>query len=305
MKEIYVIAGPTASGKSAVAVELAKLVNGEVVSADSMQIYKGMNIGTAKPSEEEKEGVPHHMIDIVNPDEPYSAALYQQQARTVIADIHSRNRTPILCGGTGFYINAVIYDIQFAQNEDADPHVLYFTNMAATKGPDHIHKLLHAADPKAACAIHPNNIKRVIRALSYNQATGKLFSDYNSLQKKQPKVYKSVFVCLNMERQQLYKLIDQRAINMFKAGLENEVEGLMSQGYHKDLVSMQGIGYKEIIEYLLGNCTREDAISSIQQNSRHYAKRQITWFKHQNPYAVSMQAGVKMPMIIAQEISMR
>ncbi|MCL2571476.1 MAG: tRNA (adenosine(37)-N6)-dimethylallyltransferase MiaA [Defluviitaleaceae bacterium] len=302
MKDIYVIAGPTASGKTAVAVELAKLVNGEIVSADSMQIYKGMDIGTAKPAEEEKDSIPHHMIDIVKPDEPYSAALYQQQARSIINDIHSRNQTPILCGGTGFYINAVIYDVQFAQDED--PHALYFADMAAKKGSNHIHSLLQATDPKAACAIHPNNIKRVIRALSYNRATGKLFSEYNALQKKQPEIYNSVFICLNMERQQLYDRINQRVLNMINAGLENEVERLISQGYHKDLVSMQGIGYKEIIKYFLGNCTREDAISNIQQNSRHYAKRQITWFKHQNPYAINMPAGVKIPEIIAQEISL-
>jgi len=298
---IYVIAGPTASGKTAVAIALAKQINGEVISADSMQIYKGMNIGTAKPSEAEMENIPHHMIDIVKPDEPYSAALYQQQARTVITDILARGRVPIICGGTGFYINAVLQDIQFARESEDDPQRQHFTEIAAQKGPAHMHQLLQAVDPQAAEAIHPNNIKRVIRALSYNRATGKLFSQYNATQKKQPEVYKAAFFNLNMDRSLLYQRINERVINMFDAGLVEEVAGLLKQGYHPSLVSMQGIGYKEIVPYLQGHYTQAEAINAVQQNSRHYAKRQMTWFRHQTP-AVSIQSGDTTPAEIAREI---
>jgi len=302
MEKIYVIAGPTASGKTAVAIALAKLIDGEIISADSMQIYKGMDIGTAKPSKAEQNGIMHYMIDIVTPDVPYSAALYQQQARAAIEEIQARRRIPILCGGTGFYINAVLRDINFAQDSYADSLGEYFINIAGVEGPAHLYKLLQETDPASAEAIHPNNTKRVIRALSYNHETGKLFSEYNAEQKKQPYIYDTVFCCLNIERPLLYQRINDRVLSMFDAGLEEEVSGLLAEGYNPNLVSMQGIGYKETIQYFLGNCTRSEAINTIQQNTRHYAKRQMTWFRNQNPCAIHIQASNKPPEEIAREI---
>ncbi|MCL2360794.1 MAG: tRNA (adenosine(37)-N6)-dimethylallyltransferase MiaA [Defluviitaleaceae bacterium] len=301
MEKIYVIAGPTASGKTAVAIALAKEIGGEVVSADSMQVYKGMDIGTAKPSMAEREGIPHHMIDVVAPDVAYSAALYQQQARAAISDVQSRGY-PILCGGTGFYINGVLRDIDFAK--DTDPYSEIYENLAAAEGSAHLHSMLQQVDPVAAEAIHPNNVKRVIRALSYNRETGELFSLYNETQKKQSDVYQAVVCVLSMERSILYERINQRVEAMFDAGLEKEVAGLLSQGCNPGMVSMQGIGYKETIQYLQGNIARAQAIESIQQNTRHYAKRQMTWFRNQNPDAVVIRVNGKSPGDIAREIKM-
>jgi len=291
MKKLFIIAGPTASGKTAIAVELAKLTGGEVVSADSMQIYTGMDIGTAKPTAEEQGVIPHHMIDIVKPDKPYSAALYQQQARAVIADIHARGRMPILCGGTGFYINAVLYDVEFVKDEEAvHPEDMttrdYYVNLAKKHGPKKLHTMLHEADPAAAMAVHPNNIKRVSRALSYIQTTGQLFSEYNTAQKGQPPVYNAVFCRLSVDRPVLYQRINTRAQAMFDTGLVEEVAGLMAQGYHPGLTSMQGIGYKEVAQYIQGHSTLDEAIEAVQQNSRRYAKRQETWLRNQNPNAL-------------------
>jgi len=300
MQKIYVVAGATASGKTSVAIALAKEIGGEVISADSMQVYTGMDIGTAKPSMDERENIPHHMIDVVTPDMTYSAALYQQQARAAITDVQARGHIPILCGGTGFYINAVLRDIDFAK--DANPHSEYYVQMAVSNGTGFLHDLLKKIDPASAEAIHPNNTKRVIRALSYNHETGQLFSQYNETQKKQPDVYSAVFCVLNMERSQLYERINRRVGEMFENGLENEVARLMAKGYHSGLVSMQGIGYKETIEYLQGNITRAQAIETIQQNTRHYAKRQMTWFKNQNPDAVVINIDGKSPVDIAREI---
>ena len=299
MDKIYVIAGPTASGKTAAAISLAKLIGGEIISADSMQIYVGMDIGTAKPSETERDNIPHHMIDIVKPDIPYSAALYQQQARAVIKDVQTRGRVPILCGGTGFYINAVLRDVNFAQGNYES---LGESDLLEKEGPAYLYKMLQEVDPVAAEAIHPNNIKRITRALSYNQETGKLFSQHNAAQKKQPNLYDAVFCCLNIERPLLYQRINDRVLTMFEAGLEEEVSRLLAEGYHPSLVSMQGIGYKEMIQYFLGNCSRNEVISVIQQNSRHYAKRQGTWFRHQNPHAINIHADGKKPEEIAWEI---
>jgi len=303
MKKIIVVAGPTASGKTPVAVALAKQVDGEVISADSMQIYEGMDIGTAKPTQAERENIPHHMIDIIKPDEAYSAALYQQQARAVINDIYASGRIPILCGGTGFYINAVLNDINFVSSPDDEKLRDYFTDMATSHGPEYLYAQLHEQDPKAAAAIHPNNTKRVIRALSYISATKQLFSKHNEIQKKQPQIYEAVFFCLHMDRPTLYQRINDRVLTMFDTGLADEVAGLLHKGYHPSLVSMQGIGYKETIDFLQGKSTKAEAIAIIQQNSRHYAKRQMTWFRHQNQEAVMISSQDRPPAETALEIA--
>jgi len=307
MNKLFIIAGPTASGKTAVAVALAKLIGGEVVSADSMQIYKGMDIGTAKPTLEEQENIPHHMIDIVKPDELYSAALYQQHARAAIADIQARGHVPILCGGTGFYINGVLNDVKFAKDEDSDSLAAIamresFIDLAVAHGRDKLHAMLQEVDPAAAMEIHPNNIKRVSRALSYTKATGLLFSDYNAVQKEQPLIYDAVFCRLSVDRHVLYQRINERAHTMFDAGLIDEVDRLIANGYHPGLTSMQGIGYKEVIRFIQGEYTQPEVIEAVKQNSRRYAKRQETWFRNQNPnaIAVSMEGSI---LDIAQKIA--
>jgi len=254
-----------------------------------------MDIGTAKPTMQEQEGIPHHMIDIVKPDQQYSAALYQQQARKIIADIHARGRVPILCGGTGFYINGVLYDVKFAKDEEeghpADMATReYLVNLAAEHGSEKLHAMLQEADPVAAMAVHHNNVKRVSRALSYIQTTGLLFSEYNAQQKEQLPIYDAVFCRLSVDRQVLYSRINARAGAMFDAGLIDEVAGLMTKGYHPRLTSMQGIGYKEVVQYIQGQYTQADAIKAVKQNSRRYAKRQETWFKNQSPNALVVPA---------------
>ena len=279
---MYVIAGPTASGKTAVAIALAKKIDGEVISADSMQVYKHMDIGTAKPTSEEMDGIPHHLIDVVTPDTPFSAATYQQLATRVIEDIISRGKTPILAGGTGFYINAVLYDTEFSSvDQDLDmEHRKKFADIATEKGVVFLHGLLAEADPEAALAIHPNNVKRVARALSFCETTGGLFSAHNKTQKARQPRYDTHFAVLTMNREVLYDRINRRTDIMLETGFIDEVRALLSKGYHEGLAAMQGIGYKEITKLLNGECSRDEAIESMKQSTRNYAKRQITWFTH-------------------------
>ncbi|MCL2501136.1 MAG: tRNA (adenosine(37)-N6)-dimethylallyltransferase MiaA [Defluviitaleaceae bacterium] len=295
---LYVIAGPTASGKTAVAITLARMVNGEVINADSMQVYKGMDIGTAKPTTEERGGIPHHLLDAVNPDEPFSAAQYQRLAKAAIEDIRKRGRVPILVGGTGFYINATVYDTDFSR-EDGDSAALreYYAALAVEKSAYHIHKLLADRDPQSAAIIHPCNIKRVARALAFCEGTGTLFSSHNENQREKkarvtlPEGIR--FIVLDIPRSLLYDRINRRVRVMFDTGLEGEVAGLLAAGYSRDLPSMQGIGYKETVEYITNGAKSDDRVScmeSIAQNTRRYAKRQLTWFRHNAPHAEWLNA---------------
>lgn len=284
--KLYVIAGPTASGKTAVAIELAKKINGEIVSADSMQVYKHMNIGTAKPTQAEMDGIPHYLLDVVAPDESFSVADYTQLATKAIDDILDRGRAPILAGGTGFYINAVIYGTEFTETEEGQHEKdnalrKAYINLANEKGGEFIHQKLEALDPESAKAIHPNNIKRVARAISYCESTGQLFSVHNKAQKASVAKYDVDFNVLSMPREILYDRINMRTLQMWEAGLVAEVEHLLSLGYDPKLASMQAIGYKETIKFIYGEYTKEEAIAQIQQSTRNYAKRQETWFRHQ------------------------
>jgi tRNA dimethylallyltransferase len=284
---LLVIAGPTASGKTAVAVEVAKRINGEVVSADSMQVYRGMDIGTAKPTADEKGGIPHHMLDVALPDEEFSAARYQQMAICIIADIHSRDKIPILAGGTGFYINAVVYRNEFIPQDDAETaYRAALRDVAHEKGSAFLHERLREIDPAAAAAIHPHNIKRVARALSFFHSTGGPISGHNASQRRNAPAYPLLYVVLDMPRNMLYERIDTRVAAMFETGLAQEVQGLLQAGYHTGLTSMQGIGYKETARYLSGEWTFGQAAEAIRTSTRHYAKRQITWFKHRADEAV-------------------
>ncbi|MCL2204427.1 MAG: tRNA (adenosine(37)-N6)-dimethylallyltransferase MiaA [Defluviitaleaceae bacterium] len=299
---LYVIAGPTASGKTAVAVALAHMVKGEVVNADSMQVYKGMDIGTAKPTLEERGGIPHHVLDVASPGEPFSAARYKALAQEAIARIHQRGNVPILAGGTGFYINAVVYDTDFSGETGSGTALRnQYTRLAMEKGGDYLHDLLSQRDAQAAAAIHPHNIKRVARALAFCESTGTLFSAHNAQQreKKHRDIPRdTVFVILDIPRDELYSRINKRTEEMLAAGLEREVAGLLEAGFSPNLPAMQGIGYKQIAQ----RATRPPILSQIQQATRNYAKRQITWFKHNAPHARWIDASSGDAQAIAREI---
>jgi len=286
MNKLYVIAGPTASGKTAAAVRLAKEINGEVISADSMQVYKHMDIGTAKPTQAEMDGVPHHLLDVVLPDQPFSVAKYAQLTDMAIQDIFRRGKTPILAGGTGFYIRAVVNGTEFedfnnCQHENDNLLREEYVKLALDQGADFLYKKLQLADPEYAKTVHPNNIKKVARALSFCETTGGLFSAHNASQKQSAAKYDTVYNIISMPREELYNRINARVIAMWDAGLPTEVSNLLSQGYSPQLTSMQGIGYKETVRFINGEQTKEETIAQIQQATRNYAKRQDTWFRHQ------------------------
>ena len=281
MKKIplVVVAGATASGKTSLAIQIAKEFGGEVVSADSMQIYKYMDIGTAKPGEEEMDGVVHHMIDIVTPDVNFSVAEYCNMAHEVIADITKRGKLPILAGGTGLYINSVVNDVEF---EESDANLTLrkeLSELAEKEGVFALHKILEDIDPVSAEKIHPNNIKRVIRAIEVFKTTGEKLSEHNEKSKHIISRYNPIMMEILWNREELYQRIDKRVDIMIEQGLEEETKKLYNMGYTKELTSMQGIGYKEMFQYFDGVWTLEETIDKIKQYSRNYAKRQNTWFK--------------------------
>ena len=278
---LLIVAGPTASGKSDSAVELALRMNGEVISADSMQVYRGMDIGSAKVTHEEMRGVPHHLIDCADPCENWNVVRFQKEARRAVQDIVSRGRLPILCGGTGFYIQALLYDIDFTQMEENTPLRERLSAMAAEKGPEAVHALLAQRDPASAAAIHPNNIKRVIRALEFMEESGGSIAAHNLQQRERESAYRSVFFVLTMDRARLYERIDRRVDIMMERGLVEEVARLRAMGIQRDSTSMQGIGYKQVYGYLDGEYDLEEAVRLIKRDTRHFAKRQLTWFKRE------------------------
>ena len=300
MCDVYVVAGPTASGKTAVAVELAKEVGGEVISADSMQVYREMDIGTAKPAEEEKQGIRHHLIDVCCPSEPFSVAEYKKQADCAISDVLSRGKTPILAGGTGFYINAVLYDAEFGEVSQAETDKLrnQFLHEASLHGEVFLHNKLQQVDPVSAKQIHPNNVQRVCTALAFFYLTGEMFSVHNKRQKSKPLKWKTAFYLLEHPRVELYERINARTIKMFEMGFIDEVKHLLQKGYG-DAKPMQGIGYKEVALYLNNHCTYDDMVLSMQKATRNYAKRQITWFNNQVSWARKIQASNKTASQIA------
>ncbi len=279
MDKVIVIAGPTASGKTDLAIELASRVGGEIISADSMQIYREMNIGTAKPTEEEKRGIPHHMMDIVYPDEVFSAAQFQQGAKALIQEIVNRNKVPIVAGGTGLYINALVYNITFSDTIALWEYRERLQRLAQEEGPEALHELLQKVDEKSAASIHPNNVKRVIRALEVFETTGKPISEHQVESRREPPAFDFRIFGLDVDREILYERIEQRADKMITGGLYEEVQGLLEKGYSPDLVSLQGIGYKEMITSIQGHCSLIDAIDRIKVATRHLAKKQMTWFR--------------------------
>ncbi len=279
-KPLIVIAGPTASGKSSLSVELAKKINGEIISADSMQVYKGMDIGTAKITKQEMDGIIHHLIDVLEPDEPFNVNIFQKLAREAIEEIYSKGKIPIIAGGTGFYIQAVAYDIDFQETSKDTEYRDYLTKLAEENS-TLLFEMLNKLDPQSAEIIHINNTKRIIRALEYYKQTGKKISEHNLAEREKESPYKLLFYVLNMDRELLYRRIDTRVDIMFEQGLEKEVRGLLEMGYTKDMISMQGLGYKETIDAINGEYSFENCINIIKRDTRHFAKRQLTWFRRE------------------------
>lgn len=278
---IIIIAGPTAVGKTSISVEIAKKINGEIISADSMQIYKYMDIGTAKISEEEMEGVKHYLIDEVAPDEDFSVSDFQAKAKEYIKLIHNIGKLPIVVGGTGLYINSLVYDLDFTQAVSNWKLREEYQDKAKKFGNQYIHNELKKVDIESASRIHVNDTKRIIRALEVYHETGKPMSYFYKNFRKENEKYNILYYCLNMDRNKLYERINNRVDDMIEKGLIDEVKNLLSMGYSENLVSMQGLGYKEIIQYLKGNCSLEEAIEVLKRNSRRFAKRQLTWFRRE------------------------
>lgn len=280
-RPLIVLTGPTAVGKTALSISLAKAVGGEIISADSMQIYKYMDIGSAKIMPEEMAGVPHYMVDVLEPTEEFHIARFQEMAKAAMEEIYSRGHIPILVGGTGFYIQSITKDIDFTENDGDLTYRHELESFAKEHGAEELHSRLKEVDPKAAEEIHANNIKRVIRALEYYHQTGTPISQHNEEQKQKESPYDLTYFVLNDIRSRLYERIEKRIDLMLEHGLIEEVTNLKNRGYTRDMVSMQGLGYKEILAYLDGEITLEEAIYILKRDTRHFAKRQLTWFKRE------------------------
>ncbi|OPX43713.1 tRNA dimethylallyltransferase [Ruminiclostridium hungatei] len=282
MKEVIVIAGPTASGKTKLSIELAKRLNGEIISADSMQIYKYMDIGTAKPALDEMQGIKHYLIDELFPNEEFNVVRFKELAEKYIEEIFEKGKQPIIAGGTGLYISSLVNNINFSETECDWELRKQLSREAEENGPGYIHEKLKQVDPVAAAGIHPNNVKRVVRALEVYIQTQKPISYHNEKSREIPPKYKYVMLGLAMERDKLYDRINKRVDMMLENGLVNEVRRLIDLGYSDSITSMQGIGYKEILYYLRNEITLEEATELIRRETRRYAKRQLTWFKRIN-----------------------
>lgn len=275
---MVILTGPTAVGKTALSIRLAKAIGGEIISADSMQVYQKMNIGTAKIKTDEMEGIPHYLVDVLDPAEEFHVARFQKMAKEALQNIYGKGKIPLVVGGTGFYIQSLLYDIDFEEEEQDMEYREMLWKMSREKGNEALHRMLSQKDPVSAQKIHPNNVKRVIRALEFYRLNGYPISEHNEKESQKESPYQFAYFVLNQDRKKLYERIDQRVDLMMEAGLLKEVQELKEEGYGKSLVSMQGIGYKEIYEYLEGNLTLDQAVDLIKKDTRHFAKRQLTWF---------------------------
>lgn len=280
-KPLIILTGPTAAGKTKLSIALAKAIDGEIISADSMQVYRHMDIGSAKIRPEEMEGIKHYLVDILEPTEDFNIVLFQKYAKAAIDEIYSKGKIPIIVGGTGFYIQSVLYDIDFNESEEDSALRKELEAIAQEKGTESLHAMLAECDPKSAEAIHANNVKRVIRAIEYYHQTGKKISEHNETEREKPPAYDSHYFVLTDERSKLYANIDKRVDIMLEDGLVDEVKRLLDMGCKKDSTAMQGLGYKEIIEYLQGETTLDEAVYRIKRDTRHFAKRQLTWFRRE------------------------
>lgn len=280
-KPMVILTGPTAVGKTALSIALAKKINGAIISADSMQVYKYMDIGSAKIMPEEMEGIKHYLVDELMPEEEFHIVRFKEMALKALDEIYENGQIPIIVGGTGFYIQALLYDIDFCE-QDADENFREEMQVFADNyGAEALHEKLKEIDPVSYETIHANNVKRVIRALEYYHLSGKPISKHNEEEKQKQSPYNFVYFVLNDNREKLYERIEKRIDIMLDMGLIDEVKKLKDMGYHRDMVSMQGLGYKEILDYLDGKCTLEEAIYILKRDTRHFAKRQLTWFKRE------------------------
>lgn len=280
-KPIVVLTGPTAVGKTELSIQLAKVIGGEIISADSMQVYKHMDVGSAKITPEEMDGVRHYLVDELEPFDEFHVVKFQEYAKKYLNEIYAHGKIPIIAGGTGFYIQALLNDIDFTEQESDSAYRKELEALAEEHGNQYLHDRLKEVDPESAEAIHPNNRKRVIRALEFFQETGGKISEHNAKEQMRTSPYNFAYFVLNDERSHLYKRIDARVDKMIEDGLEAEVRRLKEMGCTKDMVAMQGIGYKEMLSYLDGSYSLEEAVYIIKRETRHFAKRQITWFKRE------------------------
>lgn len=278
---LIILTGPTAVGKTALSIQLAKAAGGEIISADSMQVYRHMDIGSAKIQPGEMQGIPHHMIDILEPSDEFNVVLFQRLVKEALSGIYERGNIPILTGGTGFYIQAILYDIDFTENDENSPYRQQLLKIVEEKGNSYLHEMLREVDAASADAIHENNIKRVIRALEYYMLTGQKISEHNEQERAKQPAYNFCYFVLNDIRENLYDRIDARVDHMLENGLVDEVRALKAAGCSKDMISMQGLGYQEILRFLDGEISLDRAVYLIKRDTRHFAKRQLTWFRRE------------------------
>lgn len=280
-KPLVILTGPTAVGKTALSIKLASEIGGEIISADSMQVYRQMDIGSAKIKPEEMGGIPHHLIDILEPEEEFNVCLFKKLALEAMEQIYERGHIPVVVGGTGFYIQALLYQIDFTEEETDTAYRDKLWQLGEEKGNHYLHELLRKVDPKSAEEIHENNRKRVIRALEFYENCGKPISTHNKEQRQKTSAYNSCYFVLTDDRKKLYERIESRVDQMLSKGLVDEVRTLKERGCNASMVSMQGLGYKEILEYLDGRCSLLEAVEKIKKETRHFAKRQLTWFRRE------------------------
>lgn len=280
-KPLVILTGPTAVGKTALSIKLASEIGGEIISADSMQVYRQMDIGSAKIKPEEMDGIPHHLIDILEPEEEFNVCLFEKLALEAMEQIYERGHIPVVVGGTGFYIQALLYQIDFTKEETDTAYRDKLWQLGEEKGNHYLHELLRKVDPESAEEIHENNRKRVIRALEFYENCGKPISTHNKEQRQKTSAYNSCYFVLTDDRKKLYERIESRVDQMLSKGLVDEVRTLKERGCNASMVSMQGLGYKEILEYLDGRCSLLEAVEKIKKETRHFAKRQLTWFRRE------------------------
>ena len=280
-RPLIILTGPTAVGKTKASIGLAKALNGEIISADSMQVYKYMDIGSAKIRPEEMQGIKHYLVDELMPDEEFHVVRFQQMAKKAMEEIYAKGKIPIVVGGTGFYIQALLYDIDFTESNEDTAYRQELEQLAKNRGAEYLHDMLREVDPVSADTIHANNVKRVIRALEFYHQTGEKISEHNEQERGKESPYEFCYFVLNDDRECLYERINLRIEQMLEEGLVEEVRALKDKGYTRDMVSMQGLGYKEILDYLNGECTLEEAIYILKRDTRHFAKRQLTWFRRE------------------------
>ena len=280
-RPLLILTGPTAVGKTELSIALAKKINGAVISADSMQVYRGMDIGSAKVTPEEMQGVPHYLIDVLAPEDEFHVVRFQEMAKEALQEIYEKKQIPIIAGGTGFYIQALLYDIDFTAQDEDTALRNHYAQLAEEHGTAYLHEMLRQVDPVSAEIIHANNVKRTIRALEYFEKTGEPISRHNEEERAKESPYDFRYFVLTDERAHLYERIDHRVDLMLEAGLVEEVKRLRAQGCHKGMVSMQGLGYKEILSWLEGEISYEEAVYLLKRDTRHFAKRQLTWFRRE------------------------